>query len=143
MVMQIRPCAEFCADFPDDSVEDDDGEIIQFGGRGVAEAIAAMLRGAGFEVSAPEHQHEHGWDFEVEAHGRRTWFQISLIDDFILQSKFYGSFFTGGRDKKLYAEVLTRLNDGLVADPRFTNVRWQTARDLNRDAPGTASPVVD
>lgn len=30
--MLIRPCAEFCADFPDDMIEED-GEVVQFGGR--------------------------------------------------------------------------------------------------------------
>ena len=141
--MQIRPCAEFCADFPDDSIEED-GEIVQFGGRAVAEVIAAMLQGVGFDVSTPEHRHEHGWDFDVKTRRRRVWIQISEIGDvFVLTSKFYGGIFPRRSDEEIYADVLTRLNAALPGDVRFSKVRWQHLRDVLSGAAGAAGPVID
>lgn len=139
--MKIRPCAEFRADFPDDMIEED-GEIVQFGGRGVAEAIAALLQALGYDVSTPEHQHEHGWDFEVKTQGRRIWIQISELDDvFVLTSECHAGFFPRRKDADVYAEVLTRLNAGLADDQRFSNIRWQFLRDVLSGVAGENTPV--
>lgn len=139
--MLIRPCAEFTPDFPDDRIEED-GEIIQFGGRGVAEAISTSLRGHGYEVTPPEHQGEYGWDFEVRVQKRRIWILISdLGDGFILQSRCYAGLFPRRQDETIYAEVLNRLNEALIADGRFGNVRWMQLAELQTDAPGAETPV--
>jgi hypothetical protein len=53
--------AEFIADFPDDH-EEDERDIVLFGGKLAAEAIAEMLRGLGYKVEPPEYMDEHGWD---------------------------------------------------------------------------------
>jgi hypothetical protein len=141
--VQIRPCAEFTAVFPDDSIEED-GDIVQFGGRGVAEAMAAMLQDAGFDVSTPEHHFEHGWDFDVKTQRKRVWIQITEIGDvFVLASKFYGGTFPRRSDEEVYSDVLTRLNAGLACDVRFSKVRWQHLRDVLSGAPGGASPVIE
>lgn len=139
--MLIRPCAEFTADFPDDMVEED-GEIIQFGGHGVADAISRMLRNRGYEVTPPEHQGEHGWDFEVKVQKRRVWIQVSdLGDGFVLSSKFYAGLLPRRQDAMIYADVLTRLNEDLATDGRFSNVRWMSQRDVQSGLPGAESPV--
>ena len=139
--MLIRPCAELCADFPDDMIEED-GEVVQFGGRGVAEAIAAILRARGYEVSTPEHQQENGWDFDVKTERRRVWFQISDLGDvFVLTSRCYAGFLPRRKDTDVHAEVLTRLAAGLAADRRFKTVRWQLQREVLSGAAGSDKPV--
>jgi len=139
--MLIRPCAEFTADFPDDMVEED-GEVIQFGGRAVADAISQMLRSRSYAVTPPEHQGEHGWDFEVKVEKRRIWIQISDLGDcFVLSSKCYAGLIPRRQDEIIYASVLTVLNEGLAADGRFSNVRWLLQRDVQTGAPGAEAPV--
>lgn len=140
--MQIRPCAELYADFPDDQIEDEDGEIVEFGGRGVAEAIVAILERLGYEVSPPEHQHEHGWDFEVTIQGKRVWMQVSdLADVFILATEHRPGFSLFGRDDRPYAEILTRLNAEFGNDPRFHKVWWRLRNDVLAEGPGASEPV--
>lgn len=138
--MRIRPCAEFSADFPDDMIEED-GQIVQFGGRGVAEAIASMLQGLGYEVSVPEHQHEHGWDFDVKVQKDRVWMQVSDLGDFILSTEYFPSFGLFKKPSDIYPQLLTRLNGELAADPRFSSIRWQFLRDVDSGAPGAKDPV--
>lgn len=141
--MLIRPCAEFQANFPDDMIEED-GEIVQFGGRAVTETISAMLRDRGYEVTPPEHQGENGWDFNVKIQKRSIWIQISYLGDgFILNSKCYAGVIPRQLDETVHAEVLKRLNDGLATDGRFSDVRWQLRRDLLSGTPGSETPVTD
>ena len=141
--MLIRPCAEFQADFPDDMIEEDD-EVVQFGGRAVTETISEMLRDRGYEATTPEHQGEHGWDFEVKIQKRRIWIQISYLGNvFVLDSKCYAGLILRQLDETVYAEILTRLNDCLATDGRFSDVRWQLRRDLLSGTPGSETPVTD
>ena len=98
--MKIYPRAEFQADFPSDYVEEGDN-IVQFGGRGVANAICEMLRMAGLEVAEPEHQFEHGWDFRAIVDGRRIWVQVSDIgDNFVLSSEPNYMFFKASKKNR-------------------------------------------
>ena len=138
--------AEFVADFPYDGIEDDKG-FVEFPGRGVTEAIADTLRAIGFDVSAPEHQQEMGWDFHVRTDRKRIWILISLIDgaevgdECILQSKCYGGLFDRRRSLDVHAEVLTKLNTALANDARFSRIRWLKSSEVQTDAPGSPTPV--
>jgi hypothetical protein len=123
---------------------EEDGEIIQYSGRGVAGTLAAMLQKSGYEVSPPEHQHENGWDFHVRTQGRRVWIQISDLGyAFVLSSKCYAGLIPRRGDEDVYAEVLTRLNTGLASDGRFNNVQWKLRRDVLSGAAGTKDPVIE
>jgi len=66
----------FTADFPDDCVEDN-GEIVRFGGRNVAEAVRELLRGLGCDVDQPRYAGERGWEFGARRSGRRFWCQVT------------------------------------------------------------------
>ena len=122
-----RPFAEFNADFPDDIVEDADGNIVIYPGQNVAEAIGEMLRKAGCVVTPPLHEAHRGWSFEAVAKDRTIWLLVSdLGGQHILQTEERGSFWRklfGARDT-IYADVMTGLNDALAKDARFKNVLW-------------------
>jgi len=57
--------AELSANFPDEAIQGEDGEMIDLGARTAAEAIAEILRGAGYELAPPEFMGDHGWDLNV------------------------------------------------------------------------------
>ena len=144
--MQLKTCSEFVADFPYDGIEDDE-DFIEHPGRGVTEAIAEMLRACGFEVSAPEHQFEMGWDFNVATERKRVWILISAfygLDagcECILQTEGYGGLFDRRRTLDVHAEVLTRLNTAMASDGRFSKVRWLLQNEVQNDVPGSPTPV--
>jgi len=123
--MKIRPLAIVKADFPDDSIEDDN-DIVQFEGRGVATVLAEMLRRAGYVVTEPEHQHEHGWDFYAEIGKRRFWFQVQIADECYISSAIQNWFSFRKINKRAYAAALATLNSGMKADPRFRDILWHS-----------------
>jgi len=131
--MNFRSYAEIASDIPLDDVEED-GEIVIFAGKAAAEAIAEALRQAGYDVEAPEHMHEHGWDLNVYVEGKRIWLEVQGFEEpggYILQTEAMTSFFRRlfGVDLGYYAEFLRKLNDGLRADPRFGSIKWYELRD--------------
>ena len=121
--MKIRPNAEFCAAFPDDAIWDDDGELVQAGGRNVAEMIADVLRRNAYEVTSPKHQHEHGWDFEAKTRRAKFWLQVSdgggefslMTQDWTLRL---------WPDRTHHARLLDLLDLAMRQDGRFSQIRW-------------------
>jgi hypothetical protein len=133
----FRPCALFHADFPDDHIEDDD-RIIQFWGRGVTEALAEIAAGPGRTVSAPQHEHEHGWTFDVVADNARVWFQVSNMEDdvFLLISKGYRR-----NHAALHLEVLNAIQAALSQDARFRQLKWYQQKELFAGFVGAENPL--
>lgn len=141
-----RPFAEFNADFPDDIVEDADGNIVVYPGENIAAAIGEMLREAGCVVTPPLHEFHRGWSFEATAKDRTIWFLVSdLGGQHILQTEERGSFWRklfGGRET-IYADLLMGLNDAFAADGRFKNVLWFPEDWDARGVKGVRRPVGD
>lgn len=140
--MQIRPWAEFDTDLPLDYIEDDDGELLQYPGKAVSEAIAKMLEGLGCEVDVPQHAHEHGWQFSFKSRKQNLWCQVTYIERWLLVCEARGGFFgTSRKAEEEEVTVLTGLNAALSADLRFSNLRWYTNEEVHTDFPGAEAPV--
>jgi hypothetical protein len=135
--------AEFLADFPDDH-EENERDILLFGGRLAAEAIAEMLRGLGYVVEAPEYMGDHGWDINVYVDGKRIWLElVRLTNEYILQIEALPGLFERlfrRPDLSYYAEFLTKLNEGLARDPRFEPLQWYALVDHNPKGEPMAEP---
>src|ERR1700744_537346 len=134
--MIIRPCAEFTSDLPEDIIEGDD-EFIETGGRSVTVAIAELLTGIGCVVEPPEYGGDHGWYLAFVWRKRRFWFEITLIEGYILQTED-SSFFSKHwkKNKEIYAEMLTQLAGALDKSPRFHDIRWYAKDELMGGGPG-------
>ena len=78
--MSLRPNVWFAADFPDDTVYDEDGNELQFAGPAVARAVADLLRARGYRVDEPENEMENGWSLDAYRQKQRFWMQVTLID---------------------------------------------------------------
>ncbi len=134
--MRTRDKALIGSDFPDDMIEVD-GEIVQWGGRGVAVAIADILRRLGAEASEPIDEGDHGWGLDIDYKDRNPW---CLIQDggghfyFWIDDRW-------GRDRPEYVELLVGLNEGLHRDSRFHDIRWYRRHDINFGGPDSSSPV--
>jgi hypothetical protein len=140
--MIIRPCALFASDLPEDIIDTEDEFIA--GGRSVTEAIAGILKGMGCAVDSPAHEGDHGWYLPFVWKKRAFWFQITLIDRYILdtnQASYISKYFK--KNKLIYAELLTQFNRLLQDDSRFDNIEWHFLKDIEPDFPGEAKPVSD
>lgn len=126
MAVKVRPIADFTADFPQDSVEED-GEIVILGGRGVAEHIAAILGRLDYLVAAPEHSPPYGWRFDASAGSGRVTIQIAdlgeeYVLDVIERTSFFARLFNS--NASIRPELLTKLHRELSQDGRFHNIQW-------------------
>ena len=121
-MVKPRGSVEFLADFPDDTVYGESGDEVQFAGKNVAETVADMLTKYGYEVAAPEHCYELGWEFDARRSGCRLWIRITKIQEFVLvtQDMTYRLW----PDRRPYVEFLRGLNSALGSDPRFSRIRW-------------------
>lgn len=144
--MKVRPWAEFRSDLPTDVIDDGD-DILQYGGRSVADAIAQMLRELGCDVSPPDPQGEQGWNLYVTFERRSLWCQISHFgrneerdDEYLFlfdQNKFIGNPFR--RYHPAYLDILSKLAVALANDRRFHDVLW--FEQGMEEAPGAKTPV--
>jgi hypothetical protein len=140
-LLKIRKWAEFKADFPDDLIEDEN-DIIQFGGKGVTEAIGEILRALGCKVSGPHDRQEHGWTLDVGLEKWKFWCQVSSLEDFfymVLDARS-DPFFNRQRMVATYVRILNYLDAELRRDPRFRDIVWRTQEEMP-DGPGAPHPV--
>jgi len=142
--MKVTNLAEFRTDLPDDAVWEGD-EIVQFGGRGVATAIAELLGGLGYRVLEPENGDEHGWWFTINQEDRQFYVQVTDLppDILLLVSDVtwaVNRWFS--KNGHLYGELVEKLKAALAADPRFHDIRWRQEDSLGRELGPDGKPVV-
>lgn len=139
-MVKVRPDAEFLYDFPDDQIEDGH-DIVMFGGRGVTEAIAKMIRELGYQVSAPQDEDFKGWSLDISDRRSEFWLRFSDL-------RPTGVVVTADRTfprwlwpwpRRAYVDFLLGLDTALRRDGRFSDIRWVRDRD---DEVGAPSPVV-
>jgi hypothetical protein len=141
--MKIRPLAVFVADFPDDAVVDDNDYIVIASGRGIADAISSMLRKAGYELTEPEHEPEHGWTFYAKGEKTKMWFQVQdIVTECYLSTENMMPFKFRRSVKQAYVAFMKTLNAGLNADPRFRNVLWHTRMNPPGEV-GVSDPLIE
>jgi len=124
--MIVRPWAIFKADFPDDMIEDEH-DIVQFGGLGVAEAIGEILTQMGCLVSDPIYGELHGWGLAIQVRSRDLWCQITDGGDqevrlYIEALSWLDKILR--RCNPAYIETLEKLHAALTSDPRFDQIQW-------------------
>jgi len=144
--MKVRSTAKFRADFPDDTVEDEE-DIIQYPGKGITEAIGEILTRLGCKVSEPIDAAEHGWELDAAIQGRRLWSQVTVTDEEVIFMFEDTSMLSGlfRRNSPVYVEVLKGLDAELRKDSRFHDIVWY-AKDEFAFTPnptGAPHPVDD
>jgi hypothetical protein len=118
---------ECTADFPEDTLWGEDGEIDQVGGSAVAKAIAAGLAGRGVMVTDPIVDEDHGWCFDAKLNERSFWVLASYVGEYIISVERRGRRFLDWLMRKPddeYAAFLETLHEVLVADGRFHQLKW-------------------
>ena len=143
-MVKIYSSAEFNADFPDDS-EEEDGHVTVFPGRNVAAVIAGLFEAAGYKCKGPLNDSVH-WGYHVTVLGRPSmWFGVHTFEDgeyylFAEDTSPLDRFFPSARRK--YHSYLCELGRLLSSEPRFKNLRWFSTKDRQHDHPKPA-PIED
>ena len=125
----------FIADFPDDMIDEGEGEdwhVVRPGGMAMAQAVTEILRNAGIAISDPEPDLEHEcWELMVPRGAKG--FDVGVYQIGEDQSVMvWGSSPLLKRlfnRRDAYAEYLRTLGRGLRRDSRFSNVQLI---DVNR-----------
>ncbi len=136
--MTIRPCAEFRTDIPTDRVENEH-DIVQKGGKAVADAIGEMLTRFGFAVTVPPYEGDRGWEVILDKEAFSLWIEVTEIEDWILQTEDLTPIWK--RKAQVYQDALLELSAALARDPRFHDVLWYSQADLLSGRGGSPSPV--
>ena len=129
--MSVRDIAEFRADFPDDSIEDEGG-FVRYPGLSVAEAIAQVFRDMGFHVPAPESEMELGWVLNVHVGKRRYWFRLTDVGDYIILISRDMTRYEPTPGDIGHEDLLGRIDTAIKADGRFSNIAWYTEAEYQR-----------
>ena len=119
---KLRDSVEFLADFPDDTVCDDNGDEVQFAGENVARTIAELLTKRGYEVSEPENCLEFGWELGALRSKSRFWMRITKIEEFVIVTQDMTRRLWPKREP--FAAFLGDLHAVLQSDVRFSRIRW-------------------
>lgn len=139
-MIHVRRYAEFRADFPDDYIwNEDQTEIVQTGGKAIAEAIAEILAGLGCHIRRLEDNLEHCWECSFSYEGLALLFRVVGLEPaiFILEEP--------GRarpDYALHFHVLLKLDEQLKRDGRFHDLAWYTHDGWRTGQEAFAVPVV-
>jgi hypothetical protein len=140
-LLAIRPYAGFRSSLPTDTIETHD-EIVQVGGKTVAEEIIKILVRLGAGATEPFLEGESGWQFDVEFAGREMFGQVVHVEMFHLTLQ--DAPVPGKLPTRALVELITGLADEMERDPRFSDIRWYDDGDAALrldDEPGAARPV--
>ncbi|WP_337187860.1 hypothetical protein [Phenylobacterium sp.] len=141
--MIVRHIVRFRSTLPKDIIETEDGSgFVQPPGKSVADALEEIFRTLGFDVDGPDPESDFVWEMGVSKGSRNFGAWLNLVDDYYLTFKNPSSIDRLlGRIPEAYVDLLRGCSRELGADPRFSDVRWFTHRELDGDAPGEAEPV--
>ena len=137
----VRRWVRFETTLPDDHIEDEK-DIVQFGGKTVAEEIAKIISRLGWAPDDVEYGGEHGWWFTVNVGGHFNYCQVTLIGDFFLLmdgKPFFG--WLRKRPNLPYFDLLTKFAEELERDPRFSKVTWHTDDTVELGKNGATRPI--
>lgn len=137
-MIQVRRYAEFRADFPDDHIWNADGtDVVQTGGKAVAQAIADILAGFGCVIEGLDDHLGHCWECSFSYEGLGLRFQVVDLQPciFVLEEPHRARL-----DYALHLHVLLKLNEQLRRDGRFHDLRWYEDERPGRE--GFDVPVV-
>lgn len=149
--MKVRPWAAFDADFSKEELEIK-GDLTVVGAKEVAEAIAATLRQLGCETEEVDFLGPSGWGFNAEIGRVSIWCQVTIIEKFLALiddrtysiDKFLDKIFRKyNQHDHVYQDLLSRVNAELSRHPKFHEVRWFAAEEVETDFEGAASPISD
>jgi hypothetical protein len=127
---ELRDCAWFKTDHPNDAEWDENDEPVVPAGRAVVSALGEMLRSMGIDASAPRQHSYYAW--VVDAKRENVWIEcmVQALDPWILLTIPRGGLFSGKKKRQLHIDVVDALQKGMNASSGFPEVNWATRDEL-------------
>jgi hypothetical protein len=116
--------------FEDEGVVDGHNWV-ELPGQVVAGVLAEILEGLGCKVDTIYSEGDKGWEFNFDYERVRMWARVGKIEDFLISLTVYGWLDLTGRRKRIFLQLLRRLDETLKHDPRFENIRWYTQKQMD------------
>ncbi|MCI0632221.1 MAG: hypothetical protein L0Y44_16380 [Phycisphaerales bacterium] len=137
---ETRPFSTFKADFPDDSIEQDD-EIVVPAGRNIMEAICLQLKQLGHDAQAPSQHSFYGWSSQFAVGQLKVWLVLQFPDPWLLIAEARGNLLSG---RKAKADALQKGVEAIAAalakEPRIGEVCWMT-QEAYESSQGAKAPT--
>ena len=119
----IKNFAKFSADFPDDSLENADGDIVVPAGRSIASAIASRIASA----STPLQHSFYGWRFEFRCFsGNEAWALLQQPGPWLLTVEVKGWFLRESKKDAVLGEAVEVVKKVLGSMSEIHEVSWHT-----------------
>jgi hypothetical protein len=128
--------------FEDQGVEDEH-DWVEFPGRIVAGVLQEILQGLGCKLEPIHSEGEKGWEFNFAYQRVAMWARVGAIEDFLIVLTAKGWLDLTGQRRRVFGQFIERLNETLQRDPRFSNIRWHTQKQMDAgewDWPGKGEP---
>ena len=130
--MRFCTCTTFDADFPDDAVWDDKGNLVIPPGRGITDYLSERISGQGIPCSKPAQHSFYGWAFDAVMDGVGIWCLIQGVDHWVLLTEIRRALLDRLLRRKHEQELsafLDAINQILNKDPRFSSIARYTPQD--------------
>jgi hypothetical protein len=131
--MEIRRFVTFFANFPDDSVWDENEEILVPAGQGILQFIGNSLGAGGIKCTSPVQHNCYGWACDAHLGENVIWCLLQGGSPWLLITEARMSLagtFSRARPTDSHLHLLTAINDILKRDNRFTEIRWFTKQEF-------------
>jgi len=123
----IESFAVFNADFPDDSSEDGNGNIITVSGRNILTAICEQIGSAGRTITQPKQHSFYGWASCFHLDKIQIEILLQQPGPWLLLIESRASWFTGNKVKKdALRQGVAIVNAALSSERRIKDLRWMT-----------------
>jgi hypothetical protein len=136
----LRTHAAFAASFESEPEFAPTGGIERPAGRDALVVLASALTERGFHVSEPALRDYYGWEVVATNGPGRYWLLLQVVDHWLLTCAdiTWFAWLRAGANAR-HEELLRTMGEILGGDPRFSDVRWFTAKEYEaferRDAP--------
>ncbi len=133
--MELKSYVTFDADFPDDAIENEQGDVEIPPGENIMSHLANRFRERNFQVSDPKQHSYYGWCFTVQykeaeiwllIHPPGHWLLLSQVDKTITQTILLKNL------DHLHHELLQVLKEILSVDNKIEKVEWYTRKEYEK-----------
>ena len=143
--MGKRTYVTFNADFPDETVWDENDEIRIPGGKHIIDMIWGELGKSKFKITSPEQHSYYGWAFEIRDGDATMWLLLQGGDLWILMTMQQKSIIDTLRFRhydSTHMSLNDRIHSFLSQNAHVENIKWYSEKEweISPGQPGNPNP---
>jgi hypothetical protein len=124
----------FYSSLPDDSVENDQGDIVVPAGQGILRRICQALEAQAYQPTQPSQHSFYGWESTFFCDGDRIWLLLQDTDPWLLMVILRSGFLrTITRGNSALLKAMGAVDISLQRDDTIRDIRWVNEREYEAD----------